>query len=43
MAEGGNQMVEVGNIQINNVNKSFDEVHVLNDFHLILSRVVLYR
>ena len=27
-------MVEVGNIQINNVNKNFDEVHVLNDFSL---------
>ena len=32
MAEGGNPMV--GNIQIQNVNKSFDEVHVLNNFSL---------
>lgn len=32
MAEGGNPMV--GNIQIQNVNKSFDDVHVLNNFSL---------
>ena len=27
-------MVNVGNIKINNVNKSFDEVKVLNNFSL---------
>ena len=27
-------MVSVGNIQIKNVNKSFDDVHVLNNFSL---------
>ena len=34
MAPVQKEFIVLGSIQINNVNKSFDEVHVLNDFSL---------